>query len=115
MNSGGNLNPANAEPGDRTDGSHGDVSPLQPRSTTAQARTARFGARFALNATEPIVRTLSFGYGPHHCLGAAAARFQAAVTIERLLDRFPRFSVDAGRTAGAANGSAAREYSVARG
>lgn len=41
------------------------------------------------------MRTLSFGYGTHHCLGAAAARLQAAVTFERLLDRFPRFSVDA--------------------
>ena len=34
-----------------------DVSPLQPRSTTAQVRTARFGARFALNATEPSFLT----------------------------------------------------------
>ena len=48
-----------------------------------------------LDVRRDIVRTLSFGYGPHHCLGAAAARLQAAVTIERLLDRFPRFSVDA--------------------
>src|SRR5664280_1415016 len=53
MTSGGNLNPATLSRATGRTGSHGDVSPLQPRSTTAQARTARFGARFALNATEP--------------------------------------------------------------
>ncbi len=40
-------------------------------------------------------RILTFGYGPHHCLGAAAARLQASVAIERLLTRFPDFAVDA--------------------
>ena len=38
---------------------------------------------------------LTFGYGAHHCLGAAAARLQARVTLEALLARFPRFAVDA--------------------
>ena len=38
---------------------------------------------------------LSFGYGAHHCLGAAAARLQARVTLEELLARCPRFRVDA--------------------
>lgn len=38
---------------------------------------------------------LSFGYGAHHCLGAAAARLQARVVLEELLARCPRFSVDA--------------------
>jgi len=40
----------------------------------------------------PIV---AFGYGAHHCLGAAAARLQAQVALEELLARCPRFSVDA--------------------
>ncbi len=40
----------------------------------------------------PIV---AFGYGAHHCLGAAAARLQARVALEELLARCPRFSVDA--------------------
>lgn len=38
---------------------------------------------------------LSFGYGAHHCLGAAAARLQARVALEELLDRCPDFAVDA--------------------
>lgn len=38
---------------------------------------------------------LSFGYGNHHCLGAAAARLQSRVALEELLARCPRFAVDA--------------------
>jgi hypothetical protein len=38
---------------------------------------------------------LTFGYGPHHCLGAAVARLQARVALEELLARCPRFAVDA--------------------
>jgi cytochrome P450 len=45
-------------------------------------------------APRPI---LAFGYGPHHCLGAAAARLQAKVALEELLARCPDFSVDAER------------------
>ena len=40
---------------------------------------------------------LTFGYGPHHCLGAAAARLQARIALEELLARCPRFSVDTER------------------
>ena len=46
-------------------------------------------------------RILSLGYGPHHCLGAAAARLQGRVAAERLPSRFPafEFSASAGRFA----------------
>ncbi|MGY0490146.1 cytochrome P450 [Streptomyces sp. WG-D5] len=40
---------------------------------------------------------LAFGYGPHHCLGAAAARLQGRIALTELLARFPRFTVDAPR------------------
>lgn len=40
---------------------------------------------------------LSFGYGNHHCLGAAAARLQSRVALEELLARCPRFAVDGDR------------------
>lgn len=40
---------------------------------------------------------LTFSYGAHHCLGAAAARLQARVALEELLARCPRFAVDAAR------------------
>ncbi|MFC8532022.1 cytochrome P450 [Nocardia sp. NPDC057227] len=37
---------------------------------------------------------MTFSQGPHHCLGAAAARMQARVALEELLARYPRFAVD---------------------
>ncbi|MDH3752731.1 MAG: cytochrome P450 [Acidimicrobiia bacterium] len=49
----------------------------------------------ALDVTRTIDKMLAFGYGSHHCLGAAAARLQARVTLEELLQRCPAFSVDA--------------------
>lgn len=48
-----------------------------------------------LDVTRDLDRILSLGYGAHHCLGAAAARLQAGVALERLLARFPDFAVDA--------------------
>jgi hypothetical protein len=44
---------------------------------------------------DPDNRHLAFALGPHHCLGAAAARLQARVVLRELLVRFPRFAVDA--------------------
>jgi hypothetical protein len=51
--------------------------------------------------TRKTKRILSFSYGPHHCIGAAAARLQTKIAIEELLARCPDFSVDgdAGRYA----------------
>jgi cytochrome P450 len=43
---------------------------------------------------EQRTRHLAFAIGPHHCLGAAAARLQARVVLRELLTRFPRFAVD---------------------
>lgn len=50
-----------------------------------------------LDVRRKIDRTVAFGYGAHHCLGAAAARLAARVALERLLERFPAFEVDAVR------------------
>jgi len=57
---------------------------------------------FGADAGEFVVdrrprQIMSFGYGAHHCLGAAVARLQARVALEELLSRYPRFSVDAAR------------------
>jgi hypothetical protein len=59
-------------------------------STAAECRVER-----------TIPRMVAFSYGAHHCLGAAAARLQARVALEELLDRCPDFTVDpaAGRFA----------------
>ncbi|MFJ9180016.1 cytochrome P450 [Streptomyces sp. NPDC102360] len=46
-----------------------------------------------LDRTTP--QHLAFGYGPHHCLGAAAARLQGRIALTELLARFPDFTVDA--------------------
>lgn len=48
-----------------------------------------------LDVRREVKRVLSLGYGPHHCLGAAAARLQGRVVVEQLLRRFPDFAVDA--------------------
>jgi cytochrome P450 family 130 len=45
---------------------------------------------------ESSAHHLAFALGPHHCLGAAAARLQARVVLRELLARFPGFAVDAG-------------------
>jgi cytochrome P450 len=50
-----------------------------------------------LDVGRSVPKMLSLGYGPHHCLGAAAARLQSAVALEALLERFPDFSVDSAR------------------
>lgn len=54
---------------------------------------------FGSNAAELDIernpqRIITFGHGPHHCLGAAAARMQARVALEELLARFPDYHVD---------------------
>jgi cytochrome P450 len=51
----------------------------------------------ALDVERRPRRIVSFGYGPHHCLGAAVARLQGRVALEELLQRCPDFSVDAAR------------------
>jgi cytochrome P450 len=47
-----------------------------------------------LDVRREPARILTFSYGAHHCLGAAAARLQARVALEELLARCPRFAVD---------------------
>jgi cytochrome P450 len=37
---------------------------------------------------------LGFGYGIHSCLGAALARMESAIALEKLLDFMPRYEVD---------------------
>lgn len=37
---------------------------------------------------------LTFGFGPHFCLGAALARLEGRVALEELLARFPEWDVD---------------------
>jgi cytochrome P450 len=48
-----------------------------------------------LDVTRTVDRMMSFSYGAHHCIGAAAARLQGRVVLDELLARFPAFEVDA--------------------
>ncbi|MDI2130685.1 cytochrome P450 [Yinghuangia seranimata] len=69
-----------------------------------------YGADAArLDVTRSGHQHAAFGFGPHHCLGAAAARLQGRVVLEELLSRFPEFSVDAARGT-FAGGSFVRRY-----
>ncbi|WP_433428593.1 cytochrome P450 [Nonomuraea sp. CA-141351] len=48
-----------------------------------------------LRLDRPNARShVSFGAGPHHCLGAALARLEGRVAIERLVHRFPGLALD---------------------
>jgi cytochrome P450 len=49
----------------------------------------------ALDVGRSIKRMMTFTSGPHHCLGAAAARLQGRVALEELLRRLPTFVADA--------------------
>jgi cytochrome P450 len=37
---------------------------------------------------------VSFGAGPHHCLGASLARLEASIAFERLAAGFPGLALD---------------------
>jgi cytochrome P450 len=54
-----------------------------------------------LDVSRRIAKMLTFSYGTHYCIGAAAARLQGRVVLEEMLRRCPDFTVDvaAGRYA----------------
>ena len=39
-------------------------------------------------------KILSFGYGPHYCLGAQLAKQEAQILIEELLNAFPKITTN---------------------
>ena len=49
----------------------------------------RFDDAERLDITRPATPHLVFGYGAHHCIGAALARLELEVVLGRLLERFP--------------------------
>ena len=48
---------------------------------------------FDINRDRTEAQNLGFGYGIHSCLGAALARMETQVALERLLDFMPRYEV----------------------
>ncbi|WP_067854016.1 cytochrome P450 family protein [Nocardia shimofusensis] len=47
----------------------------------------------AFDPARPNTEHLSFGYGPHHCLGAALARLEATEALPALFGRFPELTL----------------------
>ena len=37
---------------------------------------------------------VSFGAGPHHCLGASLARLEASIAFDHMVGRFPGLALD---------------------
>lgn len=79
---------------------HGETIPSGRKVLLLYGAANRDPCEFGPDAEELDVRRrprqiLTFGSGPHHCLGAAAARLMGRVTLEELLARCPRFEVDA--------------------
>ena len=52
----------------------------------------RFTEADRFDPARPGPGPLSFGAGPHFCIGAALARLEGAVAFPRLLDRFPKIA-----------------------
>ena len=48
---------------------------------------------FDIDRDRAEAQNLGFGYGVHSCLGAALARMESAIALERLLDLMPRYEV----------------------
>ncbi|BBZ31651.1 cytochrome P450 [Mycolicibacterium confluentis] len=50
--------------------------------------------RFDVDRDRTQAQNLGLGYGIHSCLGAALARMESAIALDRILDFMPRFEVD---------------------
>ena len=50
--------------------------------------------KFDADRDRTEAQNMGFGYGIHSCLGAALARMESALALEKLLDYMPRYEVD---------------------
>ena len=50
--------------------------------------------KFDVDRDRTEAQNMGFGYGIHSCLGAALARMESALALEKLLDYMPRYEVD---------------------
>jgi cytochrome P450 len=48
----------------------------------------------AFDIDRPPSVSMAFGYGIHHCLGAALARLESRIAFEEIASRYPQFAVD---------------------
>jgi cytochrome P450 len=54
----------------------------------------QFGDPESFDIHRPRRLHLSFGYGPHLCIGAALARVEGRIALDEMLKRFPEWEVD---------------------
>ncbi len=52
--------------------------------------------RFDVDRDRTQSQNLGLGYGIHSCLGAALARMETAIALDKMLDFMPRYEVDWG-------------------
>jgi cytochrome P450 len=50
--------------------------------------------KFDIERDRTEAQNLGLGYGIHSCLGAALARMESVIALEKLLDFMPRYEVD---------------------
>lgn len=77
---------------------HGQTVPMGSILVCLPGAANRDERRFSdpdrFDVRRKIGHMFSFGYGAHHCLGAALARLEGRVVLEEVLKRFPAWDVD---------------------
>lgn len=74
----------------------GSAIMLLGASANRDDRAFRNAETFDINRDRTEAQNLAFGYGIHSCLGAALARLESAIALDRLLDFMPEYEVDYG-------------------
>ena len=67
--------------------------------TSANRDEAHFPNPETFDITRPPTRMLSFGAGPHACIGAHLAREEARIALGTLFQRLPNLRLDAAHPA----------------
>ena len=57
----------------------------------------RWDDPWELRLDRPDPRPLAFGFGAHHCVGAALARLQARIALQAMVERLGEFTIDRDR------------------
>jgi len=74
----------------------GSAIMLLGASANRDDRAFRNAETFDISRDRTEAQNLAFGYGIHSCLGAALARLESAIALDRLLDFMPEYEVDYG-------------------
>ncbi len=72
----------------------GSAVMIIPASANRDERAFPDPDRFDIDRPRDQGVNVGFGYGIHSCLGAALARMESAIALNRLLDLMPRYEVD---------------------